>query len=136
MRGLHQAPRARSPRPGGCSGRGDPARRPFQLLVDLGTDIGSRDWLRGAATCRFLCYAATQFWPDMSAVDAPVPAPLTDTQFEEARALAIALCSRWAAAPAAGWRRPTRSSRWSTPPSARSSTCASTSPPPAISPEP
>jgi murein DD-endopeptidase MepM/ murein hydrolase activator NlpD len=90
MRGLHQAPRARSSPapaavPAGATRRGEP----FQLLVDLGTDIGSRDWMRGAATCLALCYAATQFWPDVSAVDAPVPAPLTDTQFEEARALSV-----------------------------------------------
>ncbi|HZG46316.1 MAG TPA: M23 family metallopeptidase [Allosphingosinicella sp.] len=66
------------------------ARQPFRLLVDLGVDIGSREWLRGAATCSALCYAATLFWPDTSALDAPVPAALSTAQWEEARALAIA----------------------------------------------
>ena len=58
-------------------------------MVDLGSAIGSRDWLRGAGTCFALCYAATYFWPDMSAVDGPVPATLTPAQYEEVRALAI-----------------------------------------------
>ena len=75
----------RAPAPAADSAR----REPFRLLVDLGTGIGSREWLRGAGTCLVLCYAATCFWPDMSAVDAPVPAPLTDTQWEEARALSV-----------------------------------------------
>lgn len=61
----------------------------FQLVVDLGRDIGSRDWWRGAGTCVALCYATTLFWPDLSAVDALQPAAYTDNQWEEARALAI-----------------------------------------------
>jgi murein DD-endopeptidase MepM/ murein hydrolase activator NlpD len=90
IRRLPTAPRARtSPAAASLPPRASATAAPFQLLVDLGTGIGSRDWLRGAGTCFALCYAATAFWPDMSAVDAPVPAPLTDTQFEEARALSI-----------------------------------------------
>jgi len=66
-----------------------PQKQPFRLVVDLGTNIGSREWLRGAATCLALCYAAISFAPDLSAIDAPVPAPLTDVQWEEAQAFAI-----------------------------------------------
>jgi murein DD-endopeptidase MepM/ murein hydrolase activator NlpD len=66
-----------------------PAPERFSLVVDLGRDLGSRDWLRGAGTCIALCYAASLFWPDMSAVDAPPPAAYSDLQWEEAQALAI-----------------------------------------------
>jgi len=67
-----------------------PRTQPFRLVVDLGTGIGSPEWLRGVGTLVALCYAAISFMPDLSAVDAPVPAQLTDLQWEEARALAIA----------------------------------------------
>jgi murein DD-endopeptidase MepM/ murein hydrolase activator NlpD len=69
----------------------------FRLVIDLGQGIGSREWLRGAATCLALCFSATAFWPDLSAIDAPAPAPLTDTQWEQARALAIQPASRGSA---------------------------------------
>jgi murein DD-endopeptidase MepM/ murein hydrolase activator NlpD len=66
-----------------------PAPEPFRLVVDLGRDIGSRDWWRGAGTCIALCYAATCFWPDMNAVDALPPAGFDGNRWEEAQALAI-----------------------------------------------
>jgi len=61
----------------------------FDLVVDLGQRIGSRQWLRGAATCAALCYAAFWFAPGIEAVPGISPAPFGDAQFEEARALAI-----------------------------------------------
>jgi murein DD-endopeptidase MepM/ murein hydrolase activator NlpD len=89
VRGLQPSARLRAPVP--AAPIAAPANeKPFRLLVDLGVDIGSRDWLRGAGTCIALCYAATLFWPDMSAVDGPVPAPFSTAEGEEARALAIA----------------------------------------------
>ncbi len=59
------------------------------LIVDLGSDIGSRDWLRGAATCLALCLSALALSPG-GETEAPVPAPLSDAQWEEARALSYA----------------------------------------------
>jgi hypothetical protein len=70
---------------------------PFQLIVDLGTGIGSRDWLRGAGTCFALCYVATLFWPDLSAIDGAVAAPLSAIHYAEARALAIEPAARGSA---------------------------------------
>ena len=61
----------------------------FRLVVDLGAKIGSRDWLRGLGTVIALCWGAASFWPDMSAVRGPVPAPFTDLEAEEAAAFAI-----------------------------------------------
>ena len=66
------------------------AREDFSLRVDLGTGIGSRDWLRGLGTLLALSYAATLFWPTMGTVEGMSPPPLTATQAEEAQALAIA----------------------------------------------
>ncbi len=62
----------------------------LDLVVDLGQRIGSRDWLRGAATCAALCYAAWSFAPPIEPVPGISPAPLADAQFEESRALSIA----------------------------------------------
>ena len=62
----------------------------LDLVVDLGARIGSRDWWRGLATCTALCASAMLFWPDLPTIATPAPAPLTDTQWREARALAIA----------------------------------------------
>jgi murein DD-endopeptidase MepM/ murein hydrolase activator NlpD len=62
----------------------------FALVVDLGVRIGSREWLRGFATCAALCYAAYSFAPSIGAVPGAPPAPLPDAQWEEARALSIA----------------------------------------------
>jgi murein DD-endopeptidase MepM/ murein hydrolase activator NlpD len=62
----------------------------FDLVVDLGQRIGSREWLRGFVTCFGLCYAAWSLAPGFEPLPGAVPAPLPDVQFEEARALAIA----------------------------------------------
>lgn len=60
-------------------------------VPDLGARIGSRDWWRGLLTCTALC-AAT--WALSPGLDRPligdVPAPLTGTASEEARAGGIA----------------------------------------------
>jgi murein DD-endopeptidase MepM/ murein hydrolase activator NlpD len=62
----------------------------FDLVVDLGQRIGSAEWFRGLATCLALCYAAWSLTPSIGAIPGPSPAPLPDTQFAEARSLAIA----------------------------------------------
>lgn len=62
----------------------------FDLVVDLGVRIGSREWLRGLGTCLALCYAAWSFVPGFDAIPGASPAPLADAQWEESRALAIA----------------------------------------------
>jgi murein DD-endopeptidase MepM/ murein hydrolase activator NlpD len=61
----------------------------LDLVIDLGVRIGSREWLRGAATCLALCYGAWSFAPSASALAGASPAPLPEAQWEEARALAI-----------------------------------------------
>jgi murein DD-endopeptidase MepM/ murein hydrolase activator NlpD len=61
----------------------------FSLVVDLGSRIGSRDWLRGVGTCFALCYAAWSFMPSLGSVEGLAPPPLSDDQWEEARPLAI-----------------------------------------------
>jgi murein DD-endopeptidase MepM/ murein hydrolase activator NlpD len=62
----------------------------LDLVVDLGVRIGSREWLRGLATCAALCYAAYSFAPGFDAIAGASPPPLADAQWEESRALAIA----------------------------------------------
>lgn len=67
-----------------------PALRPrFTLLVDLGRDIGSPEWLRGLVTCAALCLAAWSFWPQLDTTPGLAPAELSADQWEEASALAI-----------------------------------------------
>jgi len=62
----------------------------FDLVVDLGQRIGSRDWLRGFATCAALCYTAWSLGPSFDALPGVSPAAYPEAQFEESRALAIA----------------------------------------------
>jgi murein DD-endopeptidase MepM/ murein hydrolase activator NlpD len=62
----------------------------IDLVVDLGQRIGSREWLRGLATCFGLCYAAWSLAPGFQPLPGAVPAPLPDAQFAESRTLAIA----------------------------------------------
>ncbi|HEV2747839.1 MAG TPA: peptidoglycan DD-metalloendopeptidase family protein [Allosphingosinicella sp.] len=61
----------------------------LDLVTDLGMRIGSREWLRGAATCALLCYAAWSFAPGAVALTGASPPVLADAHWEEARALAI-----------------------------------------------
>lgn len=60
-----------------------------ELVVDLGVGIGSREWLRGAATCTALCCTAYALAPSMAMIPAGPAARLTSTQTEQARMLAI-----------------------------------------------
>jgi murein DD-endopeptidase MepM/ murein hydrolase activator NlpD len=62
----------------------------FNLVVDLGQRIGSREWLRGFVTCFGLCYAAWSLAPGFQPLPGAAPAPLNDAQFAESRTLAIA----------------------------------------------
>ena len=82
----------------------------FDLVVDLGQRIGSGEWFRGLFTCGALCYAAWSLAPALEALPGASPPPLPEAQFEEVRALAISPLAS-APTPAAGWRRPTPSSR-------------------------
>lgn len=61
----------------------------FDLVVDLGSRIGSVDWFRGFATCAALCYAAYSFAPGLDPIAGASPAPLPEAHFEEVRALSI-----------------------------------------------
>ena len=61
-----------------------------ELVVDLGTRIGSREWWRGALTCLALCATAWSLGPELGPLQGAEPAPLTAAQWQEARALTIA----------------------------------------------
>jgi len=65
-----------------------PAR--FDLVVDLGQRIGSRDWWRGLVTCTALCAAAVSLAPRFHVWTGAAPAPLSEAQQAEMRAEAIA----------------------------------------------
>lgn len=58
----------------------------IDLVVDLGSRIGTGEWFRGLATCLALCYAALSFAPGMTPVVGASPAPLAGAQYDEARA--------------------------------------------------
>jgi len=58
---------------------------------DLGSQIGSPDWWRGAATCAALCAATWMLSPGLnSTILGDVPAALGGTSWDEARAQSIA----------------------------------------------
>ena len=61
----------------------------IDLVVDLGSRIGSREWWRGLATCTALCATAIAMAPRFHTLVGPVPAPLGDTQASEMRVAAI-----------------------------------------------
>lgn len=71
------------------------ARRQFgrlpyvDFLPDLGVDIGSRTWWRGAASCAALCAIAIGLSPGFKALPAPRAATMPPIAWEESRALAI-----------------------------------------------
>ena len=60
-----------------------------EIVVDLGARIGSREWLRGAATCFGLCAIAWSMHPGLTPLPGAQPLPLPDAQWQEARALSI-----------------------------------------------
>lgn len=76
-------------RPRSFGSRAAPPPRNFDLVVDLGSRIGSRTWFRGAFTCLFLCGAALWLAPGFDPIPAASARPLTDAQLGEARSLAI-----------------------------------------------
>jgi murein DD-endopeptidase MepM/ murein hydrolase activator NlpD len=60
-------------------------------VPDLGSRIGSLDWWRGAATCAALCATAIALAPPIAnPILGAVPAPLSGSDRDEARAQAIA----------------------------------------------
>ncbi|MFS0772540.1 M23 family metallopeptidase [Sphingomonas sp. 1P08PE] len=60
-------------------------------VPDLGTQIGSRDWWRGLATCTALCAATIALTPGLNRpLVGDVPAPLAGGEWEEARAQGVA----------------------------------------------
>ncbi len=59
----------------------------FDLVPDLGCNIGSMAWWRGAATCAALCSVTWALAPDFAApLIAPVAAPLAGADWDDARA--------------------------------------------------
>ncbi|MCC2977523.1 M23 family metallopeptidase [Sphingomonas sp. PL-96] len=62
----------------------------FELAPDLGAQIGSREWWRGAATCAALLATGWMFAPGIGQpIRAAVPAALEGRDWEEARAQAF-----------------------------------------------
>ncbi|MBB3911684.1 M23 family metallopeptidase [Sphingomonas desiccabilis] len=62
----------------------------FELAPDLGSQIGSREWWRGAATCAALLAAGWMLSPGLGRpIRAAVPAALDGRDWEEARAQAF-----------------------------------------------
>lgn len=61
----------------------------IDLVPDLGTGIGGREWWRGVITCVVLCSAAIGLSPGFRPVTGYVTAPVTADQWDESRALAI-----------------------------------------------
>ncbi|HEX8419165.1 MAG TPA: peptidoglycan DD-metalloendopeptidase family protein [Sphingomonas sp.] len=69
--------------------RGHAAR--IDWVPDLGSQIGSLDWWRGAATCAALCTAAFLCSPGfIRPIVGAVPAPLSGSEWDERRAQGIA----------------------------------------------
>jgi murein DD-endopeptidase MepM/ murein hydrolase activator NlpD len=69
--------------------RSEPPQRDFDLVVDLGSGIGSRTWFRGVLTCTALCGAALWLAPGFDPIPAASARPLSDAQLKQARSLAI-----------------------------------------------
>lgn len=62
----------------------------FELVPDLGSRIGTLTWYRGAATCVGLCALTLLLAPGFeNPIYGAVPAPLTGTEYDAARAQAI-----------------------------------------------
>ncbi|HEY0131197.1 MAG TPA: M23 family peptidase, partial [Allosphingosinicella sp.] len=76
-------------RPRSFGSRAVPPPRSFDLVVDLGSRIGSGTWFRGVFTCTALCGIALWLAPGFDPIPAASAKPLSDAQFEQARSLAI-----------------------------------------------
>jgi murein DD-endopeptidase MepM/ murein hydrolase activator NlpD len=59
-------------------------------VPDLGANIGSREWWRGLLTCTALCAATWSLAPSFRPLPGAVDAPLSGSEWDEARAQAIA----------------------------------------------
>ena len=64
-------------------------REPFTLVVDLGADLLTPRWWRGAATLMLLCGAAGTVAPILEPLNVAPPAPLADRELVQAEALVI-----------------------------------------------
>ncbi len=64
-------------------------REPFTLVVDLGADLLTPRWWRGAATLTLLCAAAGTVAPVLEPLSSVPPAPLADRERVQAEALVI-----------------------------------------------
>jgi murein DD-endopeptidase MepM/ murein hydrolase activator NlpD len=76
-------------------GRADPvAKLPWferiDFAPDLGSQIGSKTWWRGLATCAALCAATYALSPGFKPLPAPAVAPMPADAWDEARAQSIA----------------------------------------------
>jgi murein DD-endopeptidase MepM/ murein hydrolase activator NlpD len=61
----------------------------LDLITDLGSRIGSREWWRGLITCTALCSAAYALAPDLAPIRTTTPL-LPDAQWQETRTFGIA----------------------------------------------
>jgi murein DD-endopeptidase MepM/ murein hydrolase activator NlpD len=59
--------------------------RDLDLTPDLGRNIGSVQWFRGAATCAGLCFVAISLRPDFSALPAAPQPVMTAANYDEVR---------------------------------------------------
>ncbi|HEX8240139.1 MAG TPA: M23 family metallopeptidase [Allosphingosinicella sp.] len=76
-------------RPRSFGSRAAPPARRFDLVVDLGSRIGSPAWFRGVLTCTGLCGAALWLAPGFDPIPAASAKPLSDAHFAQSRSLAI-----------------------------------------------
>jgi murein DD-endopeptidase MepM/ murein hydrolase activator NlpD len=60
------------------------------FVTDLGTNLFSLEWFRGAATCAALCSVAIAMAPPIAPLAGRAPAPVNDSAWEETRAQSIA----------------------------------------------
>jgi murein DD-endopeptidase MepM/ murein hydrolase activator NlpD len=66
------------------------AAQRIDWVPDLGSQIGSLSWWRGLCTCTALCAATWALSPGFRPIVGAVPAPLTGSEWDEARAQGIA----------------------------------------------
>jgi len=59
------------------------------LTPDLGQNIGSIEWIRGAATCFALCFAAISMRPDFAALPAAPQPAMSSASYDEFRSQMI-----------------------------------------------
>lgn len=57
----------------------------INLVPDLGADIGSRTWWRGAATCAALCFVTFKLAPQLTPLPSLSGPVMTGAQYEEVR---------------------------------------------------